>query len=882
VSNFLCVFEFNDSEEAEAMLAASIPNTTVTKPDAFYWVVDAIDSNHIGHSKPYRECEKNLYLTYAMKNTAKAMADSGCSASDIGDYLSSRGCTGTLTDARLMYHVNDVRKDMEDYTAVPKPNESDAEALIRMLTDKKCKFIYLYTNMPDSREPSSLEMVTSDLQSVKIRQGSNVAQEGVTGWLAAAFRKMSAFFDDAWSLPSTEASQGVLVGARKIADREKKDKWEPAKRVITVNGKRKMLMAILWATQEELVLAQKYPEVWGHDTKACTDATGVPWWYSVGFREDLRTFIGMRGHIANETQAMFNFVLPVAMLFIHGAEVMDACIAHMGDAKNEFINTVLSMIAKGGVTPNARLLLCAWHLTDRAIQSKFKGTKGLWSDSLYRCFWKWQRCETIEHYNLVYKWFKEQWFSSKVVTHNMPAAARDGALDLIDNLHMRRQTWSLALNIDLPAHDTRTNTFVEVQNHVLMDVVHVRSNLTMQTMVAKEDLVQSRKDRKFAHQNFRTLTTGASKTVEDSSTVVSQVCSFMQDVLTPRMGKIFTKQVSVAAACLSNADTTWTLCKDHMCKVCLQYMTASQKRVVESDHRILVFHLNMRTVEDNDESKVEPTSLGPEWDDLQSTIPVVKYTRVVTAQDAGNGKFLFLCSCGFGFRYQGVCRHIAMILLHASNNSCAGCESENIALRNTAAFAACRDKSLIRRSANDWRGITCSHVSEDSLKNCPSGDFSNDDDDGGQDAGHAPAVKNRTSSRQEEEVARWKQSRDAEITKIQEHFYRVKAKLMSCKREEFFDRAARVDAHMLAAFQELGDVQDIADTTVAHRNRDDPRRGQRPKTPPPKRTNTLLPHKRLAARGGCATPSGMYTMITISDSDAAEELRANGAPSDED
>ncbi len=109
-----------------------------------------------------------------------------------------------------------------------------------------------------------------------------------------------------------------------------------------------------------------------HDTKACTDATGVPWWYSVGFREDLRTFIGMRGHIANETQPMFNFVLQIAMLFIHGAEVMDACIAHMGDAKNEFINIVLSMIAKGGVTPNARLLLCAWHLTDRPSSKEQK------------------------------------------------------------------------------------------------------------------------------------------------------------------------------------------------------------------------------------------------------------------------------------------------------------------------------------------------------------------------------------------------------------------------------------------------------------------------------------------------------------------------------
>jgi hypothetical protein len=77
VSNVLCVFEFNGSEETEAMLAASIPNTTVTKPQAFYWIVAAIDSNHIGHSQPYRECEKNLYLTYAMKTTAKALAECG-------------------------------------------------------------------------------------------------------------------------------------------------------------------------------------------------------------------------------------------------------------------------------------------------------------------------------------------------------------------------------------------------------------------------------------------------------------------------------------------------------------------------------------------------------------------------------------------------------------------------------------------------------------------------------------------------------------------------------------------------------------------------------------------------------------------------------------
>jgi len=161
-------------------------------------------------------------------------------------------------------------------------------------------------------------------------------------------------------------------------------------------------------------------------------------------------------------------------------------------------------------------------------------------------------------------------------------------------------------------------------------------------MVAKEDLVQSRKDRKFAHQNFRTLTTAASKTVEDSRNVVNQARPFMQVRLNTKNGKLFTKQVSIAAACLYNVDTTWALCKDHRCKVCLQYMTAppanGQWKVAISHWSL---HLETRMVEqdDNDESKVKPASLGPEWDDLHSTIPVVKYTRVVTAQDAGNGKF---------------------------------------------------------------------------------------------------------------------------------------------------------------------------------------------------------------------------------------------------
>ena len=95
------------------MLAASIPNTTLTKAEAFYWVVDSIDSNHVGHSQPCRVCEKKMYLTYGMNSATKAMVDSGSSAEDIADNLSSRGCSGTLTSHRLKHNIDAVRRDME-------------------------------------------------------------------------------------------------------------------------------------------------------------------------------------------------------------------------------------------------------------------------------------------------------------------------------------------------------------------------------------------------------------------------------------------------------------------------------------------------------------------------------------------------------------------------------------------------------------------------------------------------------------------------------------------------------------------------------------------------------------------------------------------------
>jgi hypothetical protein len=273
-------------------------------------------------------------------------------------------------------------------------------------------------------------------------------------------------------------------------------------------------------------------------------------------------------------------------------------------------------------------------------------------------------------------------------------------------------------------------------------------------------------------------------------------------------------------------------------------------------------------------------SLGQEWDDLHDTIPRMKYTRIITAEKQENGKWLFMCSCGFDFRYQGTCKHISMLLLHASDRQCAGCEMENIALRNTAAFAACRDETMIRRSAFDWKGIVCGHVTEESLNACPcpidgqdgesEGNGFSDHDDGQASSQRKPSRKKRSP-----EEIELKLRREARMKQIQEHFYRVKAKLDSCKMADFWQKADDVDGHILDAWKGLGGVPDVAKTVVASRYKDDPKRGSGNS----KRRKTT-PANRPAAAG--ETPSSSYVAIPVSDTDDLNDLLNDGAPDESD
>jgi hypothetical protein len=153
------------------------------------------------------------------------------------------------------------------------------------------------------------------------------------------------------------------------------------------------------------------------------------------------------------------------------------------------------------------------------------------------------------------------------------------------------------------------------------------------------------------------------------------------------------------------------------------------------------------------------------------------------------------------------------------------------------------------------------------------------------------ASTSRAKTRQTSEEIQLKAKREARMKEIQDHYYRLKAKLESCKTAAFWEKADEVDGHLLEAFRELGGVADVAQTVIARRYRDDPQRRKRP-APAAQPKRTALD----AAGGGCSSTSDTstryipsaageqrYAVIHISDLEELEmfheEIRKGGASS---
>ena len=124
-----------------------------------------------------------------------------------------------------------------------------------------------------------------------------------------------------------------------------------------------------------------------------------------------------------------------------------------------------------------------------------------------------------------------------------------------------------------------------------------------------------RKDRRFAHKNFRTLTTAFSSSAEDANSALSKVTGLMKDLMTPRVGKLFVSQVETAYISLQSGSTRWSLCSTEGCLLCADTMTAEQLIAVNGKNNVLVFHMKMWRGDKEEDVGKKYASLGEEWDE---------------------------------------------------------------------------------------------------------------------------------------------------------------------------------------------------------------------------------------------------------------------------
>jgi hypothetical protein len=355
-----------------------------------------------------------------------------------------------------------------------------------------------------------------------------------------------------------------------------KPKWLPAQRLITVNKQAALLLAVIWCTLAEVELFKKFPEVVGHDTKAAVSALPAPWWYTIGIRENKHTFVVMRGIIANETLAMIRFVLCVAFPFLHG-DILQALTVQLSDGKDEALRVLAGMMMRDGITPNAKLLRCAWHIIDRAIWRIFGCLSRDWQFALLRIFWIWQQQETHESVSAVHKWLKTKFFAADCVQEDMSSKDKTLFLDFIETLNETRMYWARSHNIEVRGFDARVNTFVESNNAVLTDRVGVSASMNITTVVRKEDLSHSYRGKKLAHAAHQSTNRTHSHAL-NLANIFKDAEQHMCDVPL----KYLKEQIEVASACLSCDRTKSYRCPHAtaaQCAICSKYeRTPEEKR----------------------------------------------------------------------------------------------------------------------------------------------------------------------------------------------------------------------------------------------------------------------------------------------------------------
>jgi hypothetical protein len=478
--------------------------------ERFLFSVWKLNLRHERHVKPSHQAHRGMFVSYEMSQEVANMSAAGATPAAIINYLTKCGERGTISAQRVTNIRATIESDLSQFTVLPSPHESACAALLRMLDTrhrekKDLKYIFLYTEptesmlrgindgLEDAIEFQSIRMHTAQGDDAGISVGEEPEKNS---WLSSLIH----FFTDRFS----KLSGSVRLPPSR--DKNKCNPWFPNDRMITVRGRKCLLLCVMWCTSAEQCLFAKYPEVAGHDTKAAVCSTAAPWFYCIGYRDNMHTYVIFRGLVANETLGMFMFLTHTVWPYLHGRKRLSALRCNMSDGKDEQIKALKSMTLPDGLSPNAFNLLCAWHIVNRGMHRIFGSAAQHWQRALEKVFWIWQTMETSTAISDVYDWILDDFFNSDIVQSDMSATHQGLFRTFVDNIWSKRAEWSLAHNIELQAFECRVNTFTEANFSVLTERVGVSASMSATTFVRREDLSCLARNNKLAYAAHRDTT----------------------------------------------------------------------------------------------------------------------------------------------------------------------------------------------------------------------------------------------------------------------------------------------------------------------------------------------------------------------------------------
>lgn len=413
-------------------------------------------------------------------------------------------------------------------------------------------------------------------------------------------------------------------------------------------------------------------------------------------------------------------------------------------------------------------------------------------------------------------------------------------------------------------------------------------------MIQIESKVFENKARRLEHGNFQRKIRPLSQSARGTDSSIG--CDLAKKFMCPKPLKRLIRQVQLATSCLRNlVKSEYGICaypEWDRCTICCAVLLDTQKKLIRENSGVVRLHMKV-FVEENLNKRVHFEDLEFSFANLLRSAPVKKEWRVVTCIPGGEN-VLLRCSCGYGMRNFSVCLHCSIICQKVSHFQCSGCEEENIHIRHCEMYAGVEDIKRVHRTADDWIGVRCRHITIDTIKESFEPFESDESGENGSDEREISSLDSRPhvhvtrqQSAADEMQSTFASSRSAMLATSRTQYYELQH---ICDEggimPEFQRRMKILNDSMLEAKRQLpaavggGSARPTHTSTDKQRRQNKNIRQRRPSPPPPRRraaTPPLLvaPPAAIQPRRRAATPPppSVDTVVLVSSSSDVPQSR---------